>query len=392
MAGFAEAILACGCNPHVVFPVPDAVKEQMRCNGDDTDKVTFHTCDEEDFSQPVHGVALRARWLKRWRGAARKLQIIERELGAPVDRVFFAWMDPFLLDLPTSLLINGLFRHRFSGLLFAPFDILHNRARRRPGLKWITSRGHVLRLNRCLSICTLDETLDDQLARTFRRKTVVLPDVLDSTLPPEPDVKRVQAEILRQSKGRLVLAVLGSLEARKGVIDVLRLIERGTMPHIFLLMAGEIQWHSFSEPDSHFLREIMKRALPGCCLRFGGLLKEAELNALLISSDVLYLCYRAFRQSSALLAKAAYFRIPVLAFDENLIGWRVRRHSLGWTVSQGERDAFLRGLDRRTLDGFRAARRFLDGSSAYQKEQDRGLLPGRLAEALALRPRAAVAS
>jgi glycosyltransferase involved in cell wall biosynthesis len=387
MAAFSDSVLACGIQPHVVFPIPDAVREQMNRTGTDPDKATFHVCTEEDFAQPLQGFAARVRLVKRWRDAARAVQGVQQATGVPVDCVFFAWMDPLLVDLPTTVLVNCIFRHRFSGLLFAPFRILMNPHPGRPGLRWVRSREHALRLKKCLSMCVLDETLKDKLAEKVKKETVLLPDFADNSLPADVELRRIRAEIRFRSKDRIVLGVLGSLESRKGVIDVLRLIEGGTAPQLFLVMAGEVQWHSFTEPERQLLKRIQERGLGGSYIRFGRLPHETELNALLSACDVLFLCYRDFRQSSNFLGKAAHFRVPVVAFDEHLIGWRVKRHKLGWTVSAEGREAFLQTLDRQTINDLTASKEYLTGASAYEKEHDRGMLPGRLAKALGLRLR-----
>ena len=61
---------------------------------------------------------------------------------------------------------------------------------------------------------------------------------------------------------------------------------------------------------------------------------EAVFDSLVQQSDYLFAYYRNFKKSSNVLTKGAFYKKPVIVSEKYLMGERVRKYKLGFSLSE----------------------------------------------------------
>ena len=112
--------------------------------------------------------------------------------------------------------------------------------------------------------------------------------------------------------GRLIIAVVGFLQKRKGF---LRLMEaaRAKPGNWGFLFAGRVAGDDLSDRDKQELQRFVADPPSNTVLHLEFLKEEEQLNALISRSDLLYLAYENFFHSSNIQVKAACYRKCCLA-------------------------------------------------------------------------------
>lgn len=226
----------------------------------------------------------------------------------------------------------------------------------------------------------LDERPDDLRSRlsAFRKKTMLLQALrnpylrqlfcLDPFAVPAleqmtrtvqaihlPDGVRISAGAVKKSglragrrEGRIVALLLGALDGRKGIYQVLRAAKRlepEVQRSLSFVFAGPVKAQDESVltdaitevcTDTEVAVHLDVRYVP-----------DDEVQSLVATSDVVLLPYqRDHVGSSNMLVRAALAGVPVLGTDHGLIGKLIRAHRLGVTVDSTDHDAVASGLRR----------------------------------------------
>lgn len=185
-------------------------------------------------------------------------------------------------------------------------------------------------------IAVLDELAAEKLPSVNPHAAIVrFPDFarnepvnLDTGLP---------QEIRDKAQGRPVIALLGSLHARKGTEVFARLATDPRNRDLFFVMAGAITWRSYSDD----VRSMLSQAIGEESDQFlvvDKRLSDGEFNGTVAICDVIYANYIDFVDSSNMLVKAAFFRKPLLVSDGPCIASRTRRFALGEVVNPRSAD------------------------------------------------------
>jgi hypothetical protein len=265
-----------------------------------------------------------------WKRVKESLKQIE-----DVDFVFFMYFDYFLFHYNERWLrfgrvnktlnqilnkcylpgfIENCLPVKWSGIFFHPYYYQHK------------EYTLFFRSKYNKSICLLDETY--QLPFEVKNK-FILPDITDEQNSDK--LSSLAETILKKAKGRKIISLLGSLEKRKGILQLMDVIRLMDPTKYFFIIAGKLNGN-FSEEDVNRLKSLQAN-IENCHIMVDGITDESDFNSLVRITDIIYLLYINFVHSSNLLTKASLFNKPVLAQKGYCIGKRVDLYKTGITIS-----------------------------------------------------------
>lgn len=158
------------------------------------------------------------------------------------------------------------------------------------------------------------------------------------------ETREMVREALKIPNDRFVILVYGMLTVKKGIESLLNAVDTCDRLKVTVLLAG-----TQDERIKSLLAEPLARSL----LARGQLVESAEFHdskreyRVFKAADVVWIGYvgRSFG-SSGVLFQAGSMRLPVLATSEGLIGWLVRRHRLGLTITPEDKKAVADAIER----------------------------------------------
>jgi glycosyltransferase involved in cell wall biosynthesis len=236
------------------------------------------------------------------------------------------WVFPSLAD--------WLLPYPWTCVLLQATRILHNWTKdslwRR---KSVVDRLTLLRTRHCCAVLTYNERIPSALSRALDGKPVfAIPDVTDLE---KPDFDwPVAKEIKARARGRRIIGLFGNLCRDKGYLALLGAAQILDRERYFFVLAGTLVisprdaeewalWHGHPT-----LREenvlVHPKRMP----------QEAAYNALVSLSDVLFMAYRDFPESSNNMVKAAHFRKPIIVSAGHLMEFRTRLYRLGAVITE----------------------------------------------------------
>lgn len=329
---FSKTLLALGHRVMAFCPNPPEVEDWLaaNCTYDRTRFQGFELHDPVLPRFPYEPVQRALTGLGMWRSSARALKCAFRETGVHPDMVFFLWLDNYLGYYRNRHVVNLLFPHNWTGLYFQPRHLRHYEH-----LSDVqgTPTDHDVELlsSRCRGVALLDEGVADLLrARLANKPVVVFPDVADASCP-DHDYPLL-ADIVNKARGRRIISIIGGLARRKGMFTLLEAAAQMQQDDGFFLFAGV---PSLTAEEETILSKIVAESPENCFFHFGFIPGEAQFNALVELSDVLYAAYENFPHSSNLLTKAALFEKPVIVSTGNCMGERVAALRIGESIPEG---------------------------------------------------------
>jgi hypothetical protein len=175
-----------------------------------------------------------------------------------------------------------------------------------------------------------DENVLEKAKKRFGKSVVVdsFPDVSSEECDESFEIPELEAHL---AAGKKIVACLGVMQRRKGVLNLLR-VAGDLPPEWTILVAGEIRWDTFPPEEREELRGIVENR-PSNVLFFSRCLADPELNSLVKKSHVLYLGYLDFYHSSNLQIKAAQFHKPVIVPDKHLLAERIKKYNFGYCIN-----------------------------------------------------------
>lgn len=282
--------------------------------------------------------------LKYWIELCESLTRDLVQLNSAPNLIFLCWLDSYLSKLPISLIVRWLIPINWTGIYFHPRSF--RRPNEHPKLKPLSSKY-------CKGIFILDEGIAKSLELTLEIPVMILPDFTDLSEPISLTDVPIYLKIKQLARGRKVVGMLGSLEQRKGLIQLLDAIEVDSDAHFFYVIAGYLYRDQFSHQVLANLEALtLKEQDRVLLLTDKRVESELEFNTLLQACDYLYLAYNDFPHSSNLMTKAAAFRKPILVRAGDLMAERVSRFGLGQVVSGPnpvEIHRKLKALEKTTL-------------------------------------------
>ncbi len=168
------------------------------------------------------------------------------------------------------------------------------------------SNHPALQSSRCPAVAILDEGVADRLQTALKAKPVIVfPDIADGA-PPDRTFQPV-CDIQARAGSRKIVALLGVLARRKGVILMLEVARQAAAHDWFFVLAGEVRLDSFTPDEQQRLQHWFQSQPANCYFYLQRIPTEAQFNALVEISDILFAVYKNFLSSSNLLTKAALF-------------------------------------------------------------------------------------
>jgi glycosyltransferase involved in cell wall biosynthesis len=267
-----------------------------------------------------------------------------RAAGVRPDLLFHAWLDNCVTPGLSAGLIDHLVDGQWTGLYFHPWYLRQNV--KFGGLRRGPLATHAaLRSQHCPAVAVLDEGIADKLQLALKGKPVItFPDIADGSAP---DVTYPPAARIREAaSSRKVVALLGALSKRKGMLTLLDVARQTDPGRWFFVFAGEWVKASFLPEEQETILQFVGSSPSNCLFHFEYIPDEACFNALVNACDILFAVYRGFASSSNLLTKAAIFERPILVSDAFCMGERVRNFGLGLTVDERSLPSCVQALNQ----------------------------------------------
>lgn len=285
--------------------------------------------------------------------------------GRNVDLVFLLSLDSFVRESTPTSAVEAL-PWRFSGLWFKPPAA--RPLSLREAAKRIAKRGRLfqpLQSEMCDPVLVLGEETEIGYLRAYTRHDVLSAPEF-STYGRSNTMSPTVARLLGQIGTRRAVALVGSLEPRKGVREFIRAAAANKDPEWVYVLAGRLYRDHFDKRTLKTIEELANQDPPRLILH-DGWLEARELNDVVAAVDLMFLCYNNWRFSTNFLCKTSAFRVPVLAYRSGYIGRMVQRFGLGVCV-RNESEAMtvlLRpGLAAR-LEVLRRSEQFQQGCESY---------------------------
>jgi glycosyltransferase involved in cell wall biosynthesis len=175
----------------------------------------------------------------------------------------------------------------------------------------------------------------DPLCADYLRARSVPVKRMPEPVEPMCDVARGEARLrLGLPPSSLILGVLGSLDRRKGVLELLEAFRRSGVQDLMLALLGKL------DPEIRdSVHELAARCPRGSVVVRDALLSPDEFTCALAACDWQSVVYPRHFGSSGVLVRAAAVGRPVLASDFGWVGEATRRYGLGLTCDASSVDA-----------------------------------------------------
>ncbi len=283
-----------------------------------------------------------------WRAVGEKIKDISLTFEEP-GLVFFPYMDPFMGPYLSLSKLDSAFPYPWSGLIMNPQN-----CRTKMPYSWLRrlllSPHHLLKSKNCKAVFVFDKLCAELIKKETKKQVVVIPDVIDNV---EPDRSYwLYKEASKQANGRKVVSLLGSLSKRKGMLTLLKAVDMDNgRDHLFLI-AGKLDIGSFNAEDLNYINEIVERNQHKIIYNPERIPTEADFNALVSVSDIIYAAYIDFSASSNLITKAATFWKPVLVSKGYMMEEIVNEFKLGVAIPQDSPIEILSSLNQMKTEVF----------------------------------------
>lgn len=340
---FAKSLLSSGHRVVTLCPKSDEVSAWGVNHLPAVQVDRLHTV---EFEAPKNGFMRRSSMVRSfilWRHTEKTIAQAVHDNTHHPDLVFFCWIDSYLSRYLNGALVDRLFPYLWSGLYFHP---RHLRVMRPKGRFVRSERDLIFSARNCLAVAVLDEGIQDSLQHRCQKPVISFPDIADVSLP-EMEYE-VQTQIREQAHGRAVIGLLGSLEQRKGLLDLLEIAQQSHDRDWFFVFAGDLCELEFTPDDRQTIHAIAEYSASNCLFFSEYIPDEQKFNAIFNTCDVIFAAYRNFPHSSNMLTKAAFFKKPLLVSGGYCMAERVNQFSLGLVVEVGDIDGYIEALNRLT--------------------------------------------
>jgi glycosyltransferase involved in cell wall biosynthesis len=266
------------------------------------------------------------------------------------DLVFFSTIDPYIGPYTSQYEIDYYFPYPWSGLYMKPQDIIE-KWKYSAYRKSILNPNHILQSRRCKSIGIFIEPCAEPLSRLIGKPVVTFPDIVNKSTPDLSHV--IIKDIIKQSRGRKIISLLGSLEKRKGLLTLLQAAKKLPEEDFFFVFAGQLSKSSFTENE---LLLIDNMNLPNAYFFLRRIPEESTFNGIISISSIVFAAYINFPFSSNLVGKAAYFNKPLLVSFGSYMASEVKTNRLGESAKEGNiqdvQDKIIQMTSEEYLDAF----------------------------------------
>ncbi len=250
-----------------------------------------------------------------------------------LEHIFWSQSTRKIMMPPENIKVHGIIigvGQLFNRDIFRIRDVKYRRTQRL--VKWIND---LQRSGQLGNVFVIDE-------RTIKNpERVPFPTVFLAD-PFRPFVKYTKQEarqLLGLPQDRIIYAHLGSDERRKGLLDVMRLIDRIEQRPPLLVRGGKMKKHTFRH------EKLMERLVrQQKFVHYDDWVSEEKFDLLIDAADYVLLSYHSHNGSSGVLSRAIGHCTPVIASDYEVIGERVRKYNCGFVYPDRDMKALGRLL------------------------------------------------
>ena len=264
------------------------------------------------------------RW-QNWQPITEACREAEKKFGK-ADLVFIPYLDNLLFPTGQQLpwfkerWFQHLFPYRWAGLYF------------HPGYQPYRTSEQMLAYKKCMGVGILNPLDRERIVKQIPDAHVLaFPDFAEFTLANSetPLLK----DIKQRAAGRPIIASLGVQARRKGLITLLDLAQLPGAENYFFFIGGEVRDHTLERYEQNRIEALAANPPANLWLYNQKIESEEVYNRILADADVVYVGYQNFPSSSNTLTKAAYFGKPILASQDDYIGWATQQYDLGTTFN-----------------------------------------------------------
>lgn len=286
--------------------------------------------------------------LAEWRYAAKTIKKAAIKAAVQIDIVFFAWLDSYLSPYLVPAIVDRLFPYQWSGLYFTPPHLLDGE-KLIPIIRKPISTYSLVESNRCQGIALLHELEANRLKKQFTTKPIeIFPDLTDEALP--EDGYEVVQRIRSQSKGRLVIGLIGGLTQRKGLMTLLQVAQTATDKDWFFVFAGRLYEHEIPDEEIAQIKGFIQSNPDNCLFYLERIPEESQFNAIIDACDILFAAYERFPYSSNLITKAAVFEKPIIVSEGYCMAERVKTFRMGMSIPEKDVSRCIDAIQKISLD------------------------------------------
>ena len=286
---------------------------------------------------------------RRFGGLGKRLRQWEKSEGAKIDLVFFACI--YDKDFQHFDKVEKSFGYSWSGLY------LHARSFRLPGSpipysSLVPCPEKIFSSDMMRSAAVIDEGAIKPMGDIAQGKPIVLmPDFTDEHLPGSEDEESgLGQKIIRFAQGRPIISLVGHLQQTKGIENFTAISRQEGVQDVVFFIGGELAWYGIDECKRKELTEEWANSKN----IFTHLLSltDAQMNAAMSASDIIYAAYLNFPNSSNIMTKAALLKKPMIVSDGYLMAERVRKYAMGEVVAEGNQDEILNAIQLMLTDDY----------------------------------------
>lgn len=256
--------------------------------------------------------------------------------------IFILWLDSYITRYLPAFAVDALMPAPFAGLYFHPAHL------KRDAVTGNLYRDLLFYLplfksRKLKFVAGFDDRLLTQLARTYQGvEFVTLPDIAEKH---QPDLgHEMIREILNRARGRKIIALLGSLDRRKNVLEFFEAARHCCDDDLFFVCVGTLHAARFPAEQLEAMRDILAQHPDRLYFHNGFVASDQVFDALFEFSSAVFAVYRDFPASSNMIVKSALYSKPVIVADEHLMGEMVREFRLGVTVGDARPQTLLRAI------------------------------------------------
>jgi glycosyltransferase involved in cell wall biosynthesis len=276
--------------------------------------------------------------LSRWYHAKKTIRQVIQLVGHHPNLVLFNWVDSYLSRYIPASFIDIIFPYPWFGICFQP----------KLGDEQKIKYSHFFDFHRvfkafyCQGVGVLDDEQTTKLQLQLNKKVITFPDITDEV---NPDVNFfVALDIKRKARGRKIIGLLGSLNKRKGLLNLLKASQQSGNEKYFFAFVGQLSHYMLQPEELEYIQKIRELNPLNCYFHFELIPDEPQFNALVNTCDILFAAYENFPYSSNILTKAAVFKKPLIATRGSCVGNRVRQFQMGLTIEEGSLDQCIEAI------------------------------------------------
>ncbi|MFA5322582.1 MAG: glycosyltransferase [Smithella sp.] len=250
-----------------------------------------------------------------------------------LEHIFWSQSTRKIMTPPENIKVHGIIigvGQLFNREFFRIHDVKYRRTQRL--VKWIKE---LQKSEQFGNVFVIDE-------RTIKNPERVPFPTIFLADPFRPFVKYTKQEA-RQRLGlpqdRTIYAHLGSDERRKGLLDVMRLIDQIEQSPPLLVRGGKMKKHTFRH------KKLIERLVQKQKFIYDdSWVSEEKFDLLIDAADYVLLSYHSHNGSSGVLSRAIGHGTPVIASDYEVIGERVKKYKCGFVYPDRNMKALRRLL------------------------------------------------